>query len=396
MTISSKSKSTHLLVPVLVLTFANQAQAATHYVAKTGIDSSSCGTSDSPCLTITYAYNNKTTAGDIIIVKSGTYTDYYPGYGLRLTKSGTASAPITIKSETKWGAILDGENRSATDRHSVVWISGNYNIIEGFDIKRGHYSGAVVYGNHNQVRNNNIHNNGTTGDPASDSGHDGGGASPTSTGTIWYGNHIHHNGRPTCNPYGTQLTPCNLDHGIYSYGKNESIINNVITYNMANGVVTGNQGTYNWKIYNNTIAFNRYGITLWEYMEGVDIKNNIIYKNALNGVLTWRASGSGIAIDRNVVFGNGSPWTLSGASYSLGTNYTTSDPQLVAETSDYHLQSTSPAIDKGISLTVVFSDADGVNRPQGSAYDIGAYEFSSTTPSNAPPTAPTELRVQLK
>jgi hypothetical protein len=43
---------------------------------------------------------------------------------------------------------------------------------------------------------------------------------------------------------------------------------------------------------------------------------------------------------------------------------------------DYHLQSNSPCIDKGITLTSVLDDKDGISRPQGLGYDMGAFEFS--------------------
>src|SRR5207302_750960 len=46
-----------------------------------------------------------------------------------------------------------------------------------------------------------------------------------------------------------------------------------------------------------------------------------------------------------------------------------------AAANDFHLQAGSPAIDAGITLAQVPVDADGVSRPQGKAYDIGAYEF---------------------
>ena len=43
---------------------------------------------------------------------------------------------------------------------------------------------------------------------------------------------------------------------------------------------------------------------------------------------------------------------------------------------DYHLQAGSPAIDAGATVAVT-DDFDGNPRPQGQAYDIGAFEWSS-------------------
>src|SRR5947209_2509162 len=51
---------------------------------------------------------------------------------------------------------------------------------------------------------------------------------------------------------------------------------------------------------------------------------------------------------------------------------------------DFHLQSTSPLINKATTLSAVTNDYDGVARPQGSGYDIGALEFVNTTPPPPP------------
>src|SRR5438132_7445491 len=42
---------------------------------------------------------------------------------------------------------------------------------------------------------------------------------------------------------------------------------------------------------------------------------------------------------------------------------------------DFHLTRNSAAIDGGLTLSGVTNDYEGVVRPQGTAYDIGAYEF---------------------
>jgi hypothetical protein len=50
------------------------------------------------------------------------------------------------------------------------------------------------------------------------------------------------------------------------------------------------------------------------------------------------------------------------------------DPKFVSNGTDFHLQSTSPARNAGLT-TAVGNDAAGVARPQESAEDIGAYEY---------------------
>jgi len=51
---------------------------------------------------------------------------------------------------------------------------------------------------------------------------------------------------------------------------------------------------------------------------------------------------------------------------------------------DFHLLTNSPAIDKGVPLSIVTNDMDGVSRPQGSGWDIGASEFNLGQVVNAP------------
>jgi hypothetical protein len=61
------------------------------------------------------------------------------------------------------------------------------------------------------------------------------------------------------------------------------------------------------------------------------------------------------------------------------TDSTEGDPELVNPTSgDYHLSSTSACIDTGTSNGAPSTDYDGVTRPQGTGYDVGALEYVYT------------------
>lgn len=57
---------------------------------------------------------------------------------------------------------------------------------------------------------------------------------------------------------------------------------------------------------------------------------------------------------------------------------------------DYRLAAASPAVDAGVTIGDVAVDRNGTPRPQGKAYDIGAYERGAGA---SPPPAPVNLRV---
>jgi hypothetical protein len=355
-------------------------------VATTGSDTNP-GTDSQPFRTIAFAYG-KTNPGDTVIVKPGTYTEYKPGYGILLDRSGTAAAPITIKSQIKWQAVLDGQN--AAGHEALIWIesSGNYNVIDGFEMKNAVHEGIAVWGSYNQIKNNHIHHNGNQGDPNSSFGHDGVFSDGSTRGNVYIGNYIHHNGRIQYNS--------NLDHGLYLCGDDELVVNNIVTHNSAFGLhLAGYDTQNNLKAYNNVFAFNgRSGAVLWLSFSGVYIKNNIFYKNAVYGIDSWDAHGTGVVFDNNLFYGNpyGTIRTNNGGSdfsYTMGLSRN-GDPLFVNETSDFSVKSVSPAIDAGLTLPEVATDIDGLTRPLGSAYDIGAYEFRDG--DTIPPAPPKGLK----
>jgi predicted outer membrane repeat protein len=52
------------------------------------------------------------------------------------------------------------------------------------------------------------------------------------------------------------------------------------------------------------------------------------------------------------------------------------DPRFLnTATGDYHLRNDSPAIDSGFGPVAALNDLNGISRPQGDGYDLGAYEF---------------------
>ena len=62
-----------------------------------------------------------------------------------------------------------------------------------------------------------------------------------------------------------------------------------------------------------------------------------------------------------------------------------------AATFDFHLLAGSPAINAGTTLSDVPTAFDGTTRPQGAAYDIGAFEYgiiNVTSPPSFPISVP--------
>ena len=119
----------------------------------------------------------------------------------------------------------------------------------------------------------------------------------------------------------------------------------------------------------------------------MNLRNNVAYQNAgeiyIDGVTTQ------ITGDHNLWFGVGTAPAQS-------TNNIASDPLFVNRSlSDFHLTSTSPAKDAGLTIVptnsfepnpgpTIDTDKDGVLRAQGTAYDLGAYEFFSGTGATRP------------
>jgi hypothetical protein len=338
-------------------------RAEEFYVSMEGNDSNP-GTFSEPFRTITHAYSFAA-PGVTIIVMPGVYTDYRSRWGLHLDKFGTAANPIVLRSHSRGGAIIDGQN--AADRNVGIYIDGSHNIIDGFQVKGGPNGGISIWGNANQILNNEIHHNGNeTGGSGVFSGWDH---------NSYIGNYIHDNGIPGSN----------LDHGIYLCGDNELVANNVVAQNAAFGIhVAGYITVSNLNIYNNVVAFNgKSGIILWLDLSGVDIKNNILYQNGNWAVDSYDAHGSDVVIDYNLVFGNNfGDYNFAGGgsdhAYFLGSTIF-ADPLFlnsISTTFDPRLSPDSAAINAGINLSTSLStDKDGAPRPLTGPWDLGVFEY---------------------
>jgi hypothetical protein len=148
--------------------------------------------------------------------------------------------------------------------------------------------------------------------------------------------------------------------GIHSYESEHVDIVNNTSYN--NGLVVG------------------YACIFAGSSNDVRILNNIMY--AAPGKKVNSTSGNTEVIyDYNIYYGGLAPSVT-------GPHDRVTDPQFVNLStnplqSDFHLKSTSPAIGQATPFTAVTTDFTGISRPQGSAPDIGAYEYVNPVRSHA-------------
>ena len=159
--------------------------------------------------------------------------------------------------------------------------------------------------------------------------------------------------------------------GIVIWGGSNNIIRNNIVYGQrathGYGIWVYNKPPYNNRIYNNTIYGNDNVGILLQGDGGILntlVRNNIIYDNG-------RTIG-GLDVD------------FQGTGTVSANNLIDVDPRFVdLASNNFRLTSASPAINAGATLSEVTTDFDGVSRPQGSAPDIGAYEYAGSTPPPA-------------
>jgi len=121
------------------------------------------------------------------------------------------------------------------------------------------------------------------------------------------------------------------------------------------------------------------------------LKNNVFQSTGSSEM--YISSGSSTLSCSNIS-GSNNDWYGNGAapcSSSLTGNMNV-DPKYTSTTAgsvNLQLQSSSPMINAGTAISGLTKDMLGVSRPQGSAMDIGAYEFASG--SAPPPTATCDL-----
>jgi hypothetical protein len=166
------------------------------------------------------------------------------------------------------------------------------------------------------------------------------------------------------------------------------VTNNIIRNNVDTGMritefdtVSAGFVMRNVEIINNTIHGNGTTAGAWEdgginishvSPENILVRNNILSGNAAYTICVQPDVPSGkVVVDHNLFQG-----FRSFANETQGSNPTLGDPAFVdSGNSDFHLTVSSAAIDAGSADNAPSVDLDGIARPQGSRYDLGAFEF---------------------
>jgi hypothetical protein len=365
------------------------AQAATYYVATTGNDANAGTSSASPFRHLSKAAAAATQPGDTVMVMDGTYDNegvVAPNFVVTLTHSGTAGNPITFKAQNRGMAILDAGN-TTTDTScngAAAYLdlkNASFIVLQGFVIQHGCDSGIQSNDTAHDItiRWNEIRYiaNRTVTDQI---GRDGIYMNTSEYNFTFDGNIFHDIGRT-----GGQ-TLNHFDHGIYSHAQNVTIMNNLF-YNMTKGFCIQNaDGANNVLVANNTFALSNLvtgepgQIIFWGNNTNMTLRNNIFDHPTSSALNRFQATVSG-SIDHNLV--NGATSMIADPTgFTVGTNQLGVDPLFVnAAALNFHLQSNSPAIDTGVTVPQVTTDFDGVTRPQGAAYDVGAFEYIPATTS---------------
>ena len=359
--------------------------AHTYYVATDG-DDSNPGTEAQPFRTIQHGIDAMS-GGDTLLIKSGTYTE-----GLYRFPAGTAESPTTVMAFPGDTVVINGEWSGY-----LAWVGyGNHHVTiagpgltfdgvvatKGISVRANYFTLVDV-----EVKNTRVE------------------AIFTSVG-FGYGTyrrlHVHDWGRD------------GIGHGIYLEGHDNLVEDCVIHDGAGWGIHVYAKSSLpgrpdNNTIRRNTIYDNGWGYTappaiglycgegnlaynniLWGVPYGVHVHygavDTLVYNNTIYDAATGIYVGAGSAnsgygpatgtiIRNNIVFNCDVSFDDDGSGTVEDHNLMGVDPLFVdAAAYDFHLLPASPAIDAGVTLTEVPHDFEGVSRPQGAGYDIGAYE----------------------
>lgn len=204
-----------------------------------------------------------------------------------------------------------------------------------------------------------------------------GGGGVVTSGITFRDNKIHHNGTYASSNVGGFV----VGKGSSTTFTNLQFYNNLVYHNGGLGV---------------TPVFAPCFYVFGSATSGLSVTGNTFYDCYHYSVFIESAGATANTFQNNIAYGTRNPVSFEIVDQSSGNiinHNLQTDPLFVnAAAFDLHLQSGSAAIDAGTDLSSIFTtDFDGTPRPQGAAYDIGAYEFGvSTIPSKFHPSRNTK------
>lgn len=168
--------------------------------------------------------------------------------------------------------------------------------------------------------------------------------------------------------------------------ENIKVYNNIVYNNVTAGILLfgrNNQPFNNVEIYNNTF-YNHNGETYWGGVclsnpdaTNITIRNNIVSHDDNNGGIVYNVRNQECEFTASNNLIQGPTLDTDDERIDAGDDFA-GDPLFVdAENGNFYLLSGSPAIDAGYNMASegITDDYQGTDRPVGSAYDIGAYEY---------------------
>ncbi|HSD84488.1 MAG TPA: right-handed parallel beta-helix repeat-containing protein [Anaerolineae bacterium] len=370
------------------------------------------------------------TPGITVLIQPGTYAG-----GITVDTSGTSVAPITFRANGA-GVVINGSG-GERDAFFITWA--DYIVVEGLTIQNATRAAVRIDNAHHvTVRNSTLANNGTWGlftdfsDYTTVENSEAYGSvdehgiyiSNSSDYPVIRGNRLHHNhncglhmnGDASMGGDGIISHALVENNVIYENGLNggsginldgvtDSVVRNNLLYdNHANGIslyqIDGGSGSINNRVLHNTFimaANGRWGINIDEVSTGNKVLNNIVLnKDSWRGsIMIATPALAGFESNYNVIMDRLSTdsgdtvislaqWRALG--YDHDSLIATADQLFVNPVvNNYHLKTGSPALDRGTSLPDVPADLEGQPRPQGSGWDIGAFEFQPAIKLNGAP-----------
>jgi hypothetical protein len=346
------------------------------YVSPRGSDAHSCRR-HAPCRTLRRADS---------LAAPGTTIHVAPGhYGAAvLSASGTSRARIRWISDTRWGARISA---SSSQPSTVVAISGAYVDLVGFDVTGSGGGGTVgidVAGNYSRAIGNRVH------DLAVPCVGDGG------AGIDLSGSHTGHGQEALRNLVtdvgsGPRDGWCRIVAGLYASVPGVKMLSNVVSGSVGDGITSWHLATH-LTIANNTSTDNGgNGILIGGNVPPFDrdsyVVNNIAAFNYLGGIVECCLASpprGGHYLD-NLTYGSedGPDGPVFDGTPAVDVGTLHRDPRFVnSAAGDYRLRAGSPAIGSGTPTAAARTDFDGRVRPDGAAFNRGA--FSQWRPDRHP------------